>query len=82
MPAAKSHAAWKSGTAPRPAKVVRVCPKLESSACIAPRKRQEGKVYKSTFVSFDLCCFPTHRKERDGWGTQFHPLWVAKVVDD
>src|SRR5271157_4217953 len=24
-------------------------------------------------------CSPTHRKVRDGWGTQFHPLWVGEA---
>jgi hypothetical protein len=35
-------------------------------------KRQAGRQLQST-------CFPTHRKERDGWGTQFHPLWADKA---
>ena len=36
MPAAKSHAAWKSGTALRPAEagLPRVCPELVGSACM------------------------------------------------
>jgi hypothetical protein len=25
-------------------------------------------------------CFPTHRKERDGMGTQFHPDGLARPV--
>src|SRR5271157_1907836 len=34
---------------------------------------------KQTAGQLQSVCFPTHRKERDGWGTQFHALWVGKA---
>ena len=48
-----------------------------------PDKRQEGKVNKSTFVSFDLCCFPTlpQSARKDG-APSFIRYEPAKTVDD
>lgn len=48
-----------------------------------PDKKQEGKVNKSTFVSFDLCCFPTlpQRTRMDG-APSFIRYESVKTVDD
>jgi hypothetical protein len=48
-------------------------------ACVS-RKKQEGTFNKKERLR--SVCSPTHRKERDGWGTQFHPLWVGKAGGD
>jgi len=43
-----------------------------------PRLERKNKVgSEDKAISFKLCCFPTLRKEREGWGTQCHPLWVG-----
>jgi hypothetical protein len=61
---------------------VRVFPGLKGKIggtrhSVYPKNKQEGKLNKQKHL-YPLF-FPTHRKERDGWGTQFYPLWIGKA---